>query len=235
MWDSPSCPLSLLAVALLPSIPFAVMVCSFFFHSCFFSLSCDKYLKSLPTSNNVESVSIILPFTCCCVGHKIAFTYTQGDRVFACVIASKASCHRVCQLMDGVNWQNRRVYIWQTSTQVVVQRCGLTSDRKTAPRPPAPAHPRQSQYMWTSKMDTPRTRLQQCSTTSVVEDVQFNELLHVFLGTLQRPATPANRTWTQKSWKNLDGSRSPSVRPLTALGHGALGKAAHGHYKMSFF
>jgi hypothetical protein len=38
------------------------------------------------------------------------------------------------------------------------------SDRKAAPRPPAPAHPRQNQYMWTLKMHAPGIRLQEHST-----------------------------------------------------------------------
>ncbi len=92
--------------------------------------------------------------------------------------------HRARQLMGGVNWPNSRVHIWQTSTQVVVQRCGLTSDRKTAPRPPAPAHPRQSQYMWTLKMGTPRIRNQEHSITCAAEDARFNELLRAFSGAL---------------------------------------------------
>jgi hypothetical protein len=59
--------------------------------------------------------------------------------------------------MDGVNGPNSRVHILQTSKQVVVQRCGLTSDRKAAPRPPTPAHPRQNQYMWTLKCIQPES------------------------------------------------------------------------------
>ncbi len=35
----------------------------------------------------------------------------------------------------------------QPRAEGVVQRCGLTSDCKAAPRPSAPAHPRQSQYV----------------------------------------------------------------------------------------
>jgi hypothetical protein len=44
------------------------------------------------------------------------------------------------QFMGGVPCPNSRVHIWQTSKLVVVQRCGLTNDRKAAPRPSAPAH-----------------------------------------------------------------------------------------------
>jgi hypothetical protein len=35
--------------------------------------------------------------------------------------------------MGGVNGPNSRVQIWQTLKQVVVQRCGLTSDRNKHP------------------------------------------------------------------------------------------------------
>ena len=49
--------------------------------------------------------------------------------------------------MGGVPWRDSRVQISQTSKQVVVQRCALTSDRKPAPGPPAQAHPCQSQYV----------------------------------------------------------------------------------------
>jgi hypothetical protein len=72
--------------------------------------------------------------------------------------------------MGGVNGPNSRVHIWQTSKHVVVQRCGLTSDRKAAPRPPAPAHPRQNQYMWTLEMHAPRMRLQERSTRCDAHD-----------------------------------------------------------------
>ena len=138
------------------------MGCSFFFPFCdsFVSLRCDKYFKSLPTSNNVTSASIILPVTCCSVGHKNAFA-TQGQcvcvRVCVRVLLLKASSCRARQFMGGVPWTDISVQIRPTSKQVVVQRCGLTSDRKSAPRPPAPAHPRQNQYMWTLKCMQPES------------------------------------------------------------------------------
>jgi len=49
----------------------------------------------------------------------------------------------------------------QANVKCVVQRCGLTSDRKAATRPPA-HDPSQSQYMWTFKMDAPRIRSRTC-------------------------------------------------------------------------
>jgi hypothetical protein len=39
--------------------------------------------------------------------------------------------------MGGVPWPQSRVQVRQTEKEVAVQRCGLTSDRKVAPRPPA--------------------------------------------------------------------------------------------------
>ncbi len=83
-------------------------------------------------------------------------------------------CVNVCCCLQGeqppsasvyeVPWPDSRVQIRQTSKQVVVQRCGLTSDRKAAPRPLS-HHPSQSQYMWSLKMDAPGIRLQERSTT----------------------------------------------------------------------
>jgi len=104
--------------------------------------------------------------------------------------------------------QQPRVY-WKTSKKVVVQRYGLTSDRKTAPSPPAPPHPRQSQYMWTLKMGKPTIRTQEHRITCAAEDTRFNELLYAFLGTLIPPAVSSNRTSSQKSRKKFDGPRSP--------------------------
>jgi len=60
--------------------------------------------------------------------------------VYACVIAEKASSRRARQFIGGVSWPESSVQVRQTTqqVQVVVQRFGLTSDRKTAPRPPVP-------------------------------------------------------------------------------------------------
>jgi hypothetical protein len=110
--------------------------------------------------------------------------YTQGECVCECVIASKARSRRARQLMGGVNGPNSRVHIWQTLKQVVVQRCGLTSDRKAAPRPPAPAHPRQSQYMWTLKMHASGIHLQDRSRTCAAQDARSFELLCAFVAAL---------------------------------------------------
>ncbi len=104
--------------------------------------------------------------------------------VCVCVIASGTSSRRARQLMGGVNGPNNRVHIWQTLKQVVVQRCGLTSDRKAAPRPPAPTHPRQSQYMWTLKMHTPGIRLQERGRTCAAQDARFFALLCAFVAVL---------------------------------------------------
>ena len=114
--------------------------------------------------------------------------------VCVCVMAQKASSRRACQFMGGVPWPNSRVQIRQTSKQVVVQRCGLTSDRKAAPRPPAPAHPRQSKYMSTLKMDAPRIRLQERSRTCDAHSARAFALQSAFFGALLRRAAPKNRT-----------------------------------------
>jgi hypothetical protein len=91
-----------------------------------------------------------------------------------CVVVYKASSLRTCQFMREVPWPDSRVQIRQTSKQVVVQRCGLTSDRKTAPRPPS-HHPNQSQYMWSLKMDTSGILLQERSTTCDAEHAREDE------------------------------------------------------------
>jgi hypothetical protein len=49
----------------------------------------------------------------------------------------------------------------------------LSSDLKAAPRPPAPAHPRQSQYLWTLKMLAPRILLEQHSITCAAQAPDF--------------------------------------------------------------
>jgi len=92
--------------------------------------------------------------------------------------------------MGGVNGPNSRVHIWQTLKQVVVQRCGLTSDRKAAPRPPAPAHPRQSQYKPTLNMGASRIRLKNRSTTCAAQDTRSFELLCAFVAALLPRAAP---------------------------------------------
>jgi len=52
--------------------------------------------------------------------------------VYACVIAEKASSRRARQFIGGVSWPESSVQVRQTTQQVVVQRFGLTSDRKAA-------------------------------------------------------------------------------------------------------
>jgi hypothetical protein len=59
--------------------------------------------------------------------------------VYAWVISEKASSRRARQFIGGVSWPESSVQVRQTTQQVVVQRFGLTSDRKAAPRPPVPA------------------------------------------------------------------------------------------------
>jgi len=110
-----------------------------------------------------------------------------------CVVAYKLGSRRARQFMGEVPRPDSRVQIRQTSKQVVVQRCGLTSDRQTAPRPPA-HHPSQSQYMWSLKMDAPGIRLQERSTICDAEHARAFALWRAFFGALLRRAAPENRS-----------------------------------------
>ena len=56
---------------------------------------------------------------------------------YVCVIAQKASRRRARRFIGGVFWAETCVQVRQTTKQAVVQRFGLTSDRKAAQRPPA--------------------------------------------------------------------------------------------------
>jgi len=114
-----------------------------------------------------------------------------------CVIAYKASTRRARHFMREVPWPDSRVQIRQTSKQVVVQRCGLTSDRKPAPRPPA-HHPSQSQYMWSLKKDAPGIRLQERSTICDAQHARAFALWRAFFGALLRRAAPENRSFEDK-------------------------------------
>ena len=60
------------------------MLIFFPFCDSFLSLRCEKYCKRVPSSNNVASASIILPFTCSCVGH-ILRLHTHKVIVCVCV------------------------------------------------------------------------------------------------------------------------------------------------------
>ena len=149
--------LSILVFALFPSFPFAVMGYLLIFLRClcvnsFFSLRCEEYSKRLPTSNNVTSASIILPVTCCCVGHKNALQTHNGGCVClrvcvrALLLTRRAAAERV-SLWAGFLGQTSACGLDKHQSKWLCSE-GLASDRKTAPRPPAPAHPRQSQYFW---------------------------------------------------------------------------------------
>ena len=81
----PSCPLSFLAVALLPSIPFGVMGCSF--SSLSVTVSCPCAATSTATCTEFKQRSICIDNTAVHVflcGTYIAFTHTQGDCVCVC-------------------------------------------------------------------------------------------------------------------------------------------------------
>ena len=120
-------------------------------NSCF-SLRCEKYSKRLPTSNNVTSASIILPVTCCCVVHKNALQTHNGGCVClrvcvrALLLTRRAAAERV-SLWAGFLGQTSACGLDKHQSKWLCSE-GLASDRKTAPRPRAPAHPRRSQYFW---------------------------------------------------------------------------------------
>ncbi len=57
--------------------------------------------------------------------------------VCVCVFADKASSCRARQVMLGFFSPDSRVQVTQSTKQVVVQSCGLTSNRKAARNPPA--------------------------------------------------------------------------------------------------
>ena len=50
---------------------------------------------------------------------------------------TKASSRRARQIVGRVSWPEHCVQVRQTTKQVVVQRFGLTTERKAAPRPTA--------------------------------------------------------------------------------------------------
>ena len=73
LWTLPICPLSLLSFNSDGELIF------FAFCDSFLSFRFDKYSKRLlPTSNKGTSVSIILPVTFYCVGHKVANIKASG-------------------------------------------------------------------------------------------------------------------------------------------------------------
>ena len=122
-------------------------------------------------------------------------TNTEGECVCMCVCVCVSG---VCDCLKGeqspsasVPGLDSHVQTRQTSKQVVVPRCGLTSDRKAAPRPLAPAH-RQSQFMGTLKMHVTRIHLEEnnrrCDTA---HDGEF-AVQSTFFGALQRRSAPEN-------------------------------------------
>ena len=122
-------------------------------------------------------------------------TQTQKEMcvcVCECVLKRRAAAERV-SLWSGFLGQTAACRLGKHKKQEVVQRCGLTSDRKAAPRPPAPAHPRQSQYLWTLKMGAPRIRLQERRRTCDAEHGGAFALKRAFFGALLRRAAPENR------------------------------------------
>jgi hypothetical protein len=139
--------------------------------------------------------------------------------------------------MSGFPWPTSRVQVRQTSKQVVVQRCGLTSDSNAAPRPrlylgfccvycllfglPHQPTPDKSQYMWTLKMDAPRIRL-------------FGGVKSKGNADERGPLCTWRRRWLAvptKIYQRCAGCQTERCqdRALTALGPGALGKAGPGH------
>ncbi len=132
--------------------------------------------------------------------------------------------------MGGVNGPNSRVHIWQTLKQVVVQRCGLTSDRKAAPRPSAPAHRRQSQYMWTLKMHVPGIRRQDRSRTCAAQDARSFELLCAFVAALLPRAAPKTTLEAKNHEKTLTVHEALFRRESVPLSmHGCMESMAIKH------
>jgi hypothetical protein len=109
------------------------------------------------------------------------------------------------------------VQIRQTSKQVVVQRCALTSDRKPAPRPSAPAHPSQSQYLWTLKMGAPRIRLQDRSRTCGSQDTRAPVIQCANFGTLLRRTPRKTTLEAMNHEQNLKASFLVAEPPAIAL------------------
>ena len=94
--------------------------------------------------------------------------------------------------------------------QVVVQRCGLTSDRQTAPTPPALDHPRPSQDLWTLKMHAKRIRLEERRRRCDTEHDGAFALQRSFRGSseIEQPwKTALDGQKTRKFF--FDGARSP--------------------------
>ncbi len=130
----------------------------------------------------------------------LAFASSIHNKQFNVCVTYKSSSRRARQFMSEVPWPDRRVQIRQTSKQVVVQSFGLTSDRKTVPRPPS-HHPSQSQYMWSLKMDASGILLQERNTTCDAEHARAFALWLAFFRALLRRAAPENRSWRQKTRK----------------------------------
>jgi hypothetical protein len=80
------------------------------------------------------------------------------------------------------------------STNIKASGCAAlrAHHRMAAPRPPAPAHPRQNQYMWTLKMHAPGIRLQERGKTCAAQDARFFALLCAFFEALLPRAAPDN-------------------------------------------
>jgi hypothetical protein len=94
-------------------------------------------------------------------------------------------------LMDQTYWDKQPR---AQSTNIKASGCAAlrVHHRMVAPRPPATAHPRQNQYMWTLKMHVPGIRLQERGKTCAAQDVRFCALLYVFFEVLLSRSAPEN-------------------------------------------
>ena len=103
--------------------------------------------------------------------YKLLLVFHWTDiHIFVLTITLSVVHDKNGEVVWWVGFQSNRVQIRQTSKLVVVQRCGLTNDRQTAPRPPAPDQTLQSQYLWTLKMGVYRISLQDWSRTWDTQD-----------------------------------------------------------------
>ena len=108
-----------------------------------------------------------------------------------------------------------------------LQRCGLTNDLKTVPRPPTPVHG-QSQYMWVLKIHVTRIRLQKHNRRcDAVYDGGF-ALQSTFFGALQRRAAPENLIESHQARKTFDSPPSP-VRQGECVALNSRMNSKHGY------
>ena len=119
-----------------------------------------------------------------------------------CVLKRRAAAERV-SLWSGFLGQTSACRLDKHQSKWLCNE-GLASDRKAAQRPSAPAHPRQSQYLWTLKMGAPRIHLQEISRKCDTQDARAVALQRANFGALLRRAAPENGTLCHESRKKLE-------------------------------